>query len=210
MKHYKTLLFDFDGTLLDTSVMHQYKEIKNRHRRYTKEWSQDLKEYLSHISECLPYEGWPEVWKYLAENHIQAAIVTSNGHDVMNEAVKQFGLKDVFPKDKINRIGGKDATGKQIWKFDGSPLLFQHALKQLNIEAEDAIAFGNEICDAQAASNAGIKAYHCLWGAKDEEREQMMNDPDHPYITSPLQIIDILEETATTSPTRRKNTLRWS
>jgi len=77
---------------------------------------------------------------------------------------------------------------------------YTYALKVFDIEADDAIAFGNEICDAQAASNAGIKAYHCLWGAKDEEREQMLNDPDHPCITSPLQIIDILEATASTIP----------
>ena len=32
--------------------------------------------------------------------------------------------------------------------------------------------------------------------AKDEEREQMLADLDHPCISSPLQIIDILEETA--------------
>jgi beta-phosphoglucomutase-like phosphatase (HAD superfamily) len=38
-----------------------------------------------------------------------------------------------------------------------NPVLFQHALKQLNIPADEAIAFGNEICDVQAASNAGIK-----------------------------------------------------
>ena len=58
-----------------------------------------------------------------------------------------------------------------------NPVLFQHALKQLNIPADEAIAFGNEICDAQAASNAGIKAYHCLWGAKDVERDQILADP---------------------------------
>ena len=33
-------------------------------------------------------------------------------------------------------------------------------------------------------------------GAKDEERDQMLADPDHPCITSPLQIINILEQTA--------------
>ena len=81
------------------------------------------------------------------------------------------------PKMKVNRIGGKDATGDQEWKKGGNPVLFQHALKQLNIPADEAIAFGNEICDAQAASNAGIKAYHCLWGAKDVERDQILADP---------------------------------
>ena len=152
------------------------------------------------MEECYPYEGWPEVWKYLVDNHIQAAIVSSNNRDVLNLAVRMFHLKDVFPKDKVNRIGGKDATGRQVWFYEGKLLLFQHALKQLNIEPKDAIAFGNDFCDAQAASHLGIKAYHCLWGAKDEEREQMLNDPDHPCITSPLQIIDILESTATTLP----------
>ena len=197
MKHYKTVLIDFDGTLLDTSTMPQYSANVRQYKRYSPEWHQARKEMLTHIADCPPYEGWPEVWKYLEEHKIQAAIVTSRGHDILNRAVKDFDLKAIFPKMKVNRIGGKDATGHQEWKKGGNPILFQHALKQLNIPSDDVIAFGNEICDAQAASNAGIKAYHCLWGAKDEERDQMLADPDHPSITSPLQIIDILEQTAT-------------
>ena len=196
MKQYKTVLFDFDGTLLDTSILPQYRDKVKQYKRYSPEWHQARKEMLNHIADCPPYEGWPEVWKYLNEHKIQAAIVTSRGHDILNRAVKEFNLISIFPKKKVNRIGGKDATGKQVWKFDGNPTLFLHALKILNIDAKDAIAFGNEICDAQAASNAGIKAYHCLWGAKDEEREKMLNDPDHLCITNPRQIIDILEGTA--------------
>ena len=35
------------------------------------------------------------------------------------------------------------------------------------------------MCDAQAAANAGIKAYHCLWGADVKEKEQMLADSEH-------------------------------
>ena len=108
-------------------------------------------------------------------------------------SVKACNLYDVFPQDKINRIGGTDVKGKKMWKADGDPDLFLHALKQLNVDPENVIAFGNHTRDALAADRAGIKAVHCLWGVKeDEQRQLMLADPDHQCISSPLQIIDIL------------------
>lgn len=119
--------------------------------------------------------------------------MSGNNREVLNVAVRTFGLQEIFPKDKINRIGCKDATGRRIRKHGGNPLLFEYALKQLEEDPANVLAFGNELCDAQAAANAGIKAYHCIWGAKAEEREQMLTDPEHQCINSPLQIIDILQ-----------------
>lgn len=133
--------------------------------------------------------------KYYREAEIcllQAAIVSGNNREVLNVAIRAFGLQEIFPKDKINRIGCKDATGRRIRKRGGNPALFEYALKQLNEDPKNVIAFGNELCDAQAAGNAGIQAVHCLWGAKTEEREQMLSDKGHQSITSPHQIIDIL------------------
>lgn len=132
------------------------------------------------------------MFEYIKANNIQAAIVSGNNREVLNVAVRHYGLQDIFPKDKINRIGCKDATGRRIRKHGGNPLLFEYALKQLEETPSNVLAFGNEMCDALAAGNAGIKAYHCLWGAKSEDLSQMIVDPEHQCITSPRQIIDIL------------------
>ena len=140
-----------------------------------------------------PFEGWKEVFQFIIDNNIQAAIVSGNSRQVLNMSVKACNLYDVFPKDKINRIGGSDVKGKKMWKADGDPSLFLHALNQLNVAPEDAIAFGNHTRDALSADNAGIKAVHCLWGVhEDEQRQLMLADTDHQCISSPLQIIDIL------------------
>ena len=192
-REYKTVIFDFDGTLFNTTEADQYIARQKTLRRFSPEWVQARKEYLALIKECPLYDGWHQVFEYIKNHNILAAIVSGNNREVLNVAVRTFGLQEIFPKDKINRIGCKDATGRRIRKRGGNPALFEYALKQLEEDPSHVLAFGNELCDAQAAANAGIKAYHCIWGAKAEEREQMLTDSEHQCITSPLQIIDILQ-----------------
>ena len=165
-RNFKTVLFDFDGTLFNTAEADQYVGKQKKLRRFSPEWVQARKEYLEHIKQCPLYDGWLQVFEYIKANNIQAAIVSGNNREVLNVAVRHYGLQDIFPKDKINRIGCKDATGRRIRKHGGNPLLFEYALKQLEETPTNVLAFGNEMCDAQAAGNAGIKAYHCLWGGQ--------------------------------------------
>ena len=192
---FKTVLIDFDGTLFDTTVADLFSVRGKGLRRFSPEWVEARKLYLEKIRQSPLYDGWEQVLEFFKANNIQAAIVSGNNVQVQNVAIKAKAekypvLKDVFPKPKINRIGGTIKT-------EGDPSLFLHALKQLNVAPENTVAFGNQMIDAKLASMVGIKAYHCLWGAKEEEKELMLADPDHECITSPQQIIDILRSTQT-------------
>ena len=194
-RNYKTVIFDYDGTLFDTDIMQQYVKNTSKYPRFSPQWIAARKEYLSHIGECSPYDGYEEVWKFLRENNIQAAIVSGNNREVLNLAVKQFGLRDLFPKEKVNRIGCRDVNGNVVRKRGGNPTLFQFALSQLGEKGDNVISFGNELCDAQAASKCGITAYNCLWGATEEEKELMLNDKEHKHLSDPREIIDIIKST---------------
>ena len=189
---FPTLLIDFDGTLLDTTSADTLSVCRKGLRRFSPEWVQAHKAYLDQIRLCPLYDGWLQVFEFLKVNNIQAAIVSGNNRQVLNVAVKALGLREIFPKDKINRIGCNDVNGRRVRKSEGDSSLFEYALKQLDIAPENALTFGNQFCDAQVAAKAGIRAYHCLWGANDEDRARMLADPDHECLTSPLQIIDIL------------------
>ena len=188
-----TVIFDFDGTLVDTKSLDQYQKLFRGKERLSDEWKQGMKEYLAHIKDCQVYEGINDVVEYLRQHkqNIRACIVTASIKEKVKVATQIFGWKDVF-KDKY--IFGMHSYGWQkVTKADANPMLFEKALEKMGLDASKCISFGNEVTDTLAAQNAGIKAYNCAWGAVGDDLKQMQESMPSITIDSPIHIINVLK-----------------
>lgn len=186
-----TIIFDFDGTLIDTRILTQYEYLFKNPPRGSDEWKRGRKEYLSHINDCQIWEGMDSVIDFIRQNKFKTCIVTANTKDRVVAAIKAFGWKDVFAKENI--IGCYALGLKRVSKDDGNAVLFKKALEVMQTKAEDCISFGNELSDTVAAKSIGIKAYNCVWGASDKDREAMLTNMPDITIATPIQIIDMVK-----------------
>lgn len=184
MKKYKAIVYDIDGTILNTINMNMYPLMKIIKEETGEDWSfeqvlkfvaypgmkvlEELKinnkeevysRWVKYVSEyedgATLYDGFLEVLETFNDKFIQALVSAKTSKQYQIDIVSK-GLDKYFSVAIL-----AEDTNKH--KPDPEPLL--KCLEQLNIDAKDAIYIGDALSDYQAAKNAGMDFGHAKWGS---------------------------------------------
>lgn len=211
VKKITTLIFDFDGTLLDTNelIIQTFEHVLNRHypgkfgrdemlpflgptlketfELVDKEKSEEMiAEYrawnvANHDQLAFEFDGVSETLNKLKEMGFKMAIVSTKKNDMVMRGVNLLDVDGVF-----DTIIGLDDVSKP--KPDAEPILL--ALERLGASKEEALMIGDNYHDIVGGQNAGVRTAGVAWTIKGEVFLQKFN-PDYMlyHITDLFKIV---------------------
>ncbi|WP_262177333.1 pyrophosphatase PpaX [Saccharococcus sp. Marseille-Q5394] len=198
MDNITTLLFDFDGTLLDTNelIIQTFQTVLNAHYpgRYDREdilpflgptlketfesidpenSEQLIAEYrtwnlANHDAFASEFDGVSETLRQLKSSGFKMAIVSTKRNNMIMKGLRLMEAEDLF--DTV--IGLDDVEHA---KPHPEPLLL--AMERLNSIPAETLMIGDNVHDILGGKNAGVRTAGVAWSAKGEKfiREQ---EPD--------------------------------
>jgi pyrophosphatase PpaX len=199
MKKLSTLLFDFDGTLLDTNelITQTFEHVLGKHYpgKYGREeilhfngpklsetfglinpekvdiLIQEYREWniANHDRLAFEFDGVSETMRKLKDAGYKMGIVSTKRNDMIYKGLKLLDVEGVF-----DVVIGMDDVEKT--KPDPEPVLL--ALKRLDADREEALMIGDNYHDIVGGQNAGVHTAAVAWSAKGEAFLQNYN-PDY-------------------------------
>ena len=168
-----TVIFDFDETLVDTSVTQPLR------KKQSKNWE----EIYALIPKCRLYDGITELMVFLKNNNIKTGVATFAQREFADRTLKHFNID-------IDVIVGYE----RFMKKKPNPDSILKVMKKINAEATETSGVGDKAIDIQAYKSANLAfTVGCVWGLNaDEEIQELKNsNPDY-IINHPSELIGII------------------
>lgn len=208
MKKYKAIIYDLDGTVLNTLNMNMYPLMKIIKEETGEDWTfkevlkfvpypgmkvmEELQvkdpektyaRWVQYVNEyeggATLYDGFLEVFEAFESNVIQAVASAKTTEQYQIDFIDK-GL-DRYIKVAVLA----DDTKKH--KPDPEPLL--ECIKRLGINVEDALYIGDALSDYQASKNAGMDFGYAKWGSVSDIG---IDEPTYIF-EKPIDILKLLE-----------------
>ena len=185
MNPYKAIIYDIDGTVLNTINMNMYPLMRIIKEETGEDWTfEEVLRFVTYpgmkVMEELKIKDKEKTyarWVKYVNEYEEGAVLYDGIQEVMEafraapilQAVVSAKTKEQYQIDFVEK--GLDqymaaavlADDTQKHKPDPEPLL--ECLKRLGINAADALYVGDGLSDYQAARNAGMDFGYAKWGS---------------------------------------------
>lgn len=214
MKKFDTVLFDFDGTIMDTnnviimSWQHTFRTLENREEKVdniVKTFGEPLGITMERFFPNVPLEESLEVYRSFQRDHFKEFITMFPGMKELLVHVKGEGYKTGLVTSRLfkttleglEKYGIKDCfdcivTADETTKHKPDPEPVNIALNKLDSEAEKSIMLGDTMFDIMCARNAGVKSVLVSWSLALKDKEDYGDDGPDYIINEAQELLDIL------------------
>jgi HAD superfamily hydrolase (TIGR01549 family) len=142
-------------------------------------------------------DAWSSYYTLAASTHALLEALRARGLKlalVSNTASPEWLLRPVLERqglvDRVDAI----VLSSEVGKRKPSPAIFEHALAELGVAADEALFVGDRLAaDVVGASRVGMKTVQALWFRADEGPEDV--EPDYQAFTQ-MDVLNVVDRLA--------------